>query len=75
VKWEDVGGLTEAKKEILDTIQLPLEHPELFAEGLRQRSGLLLYGPPGKNTHTKHTKHTHTLNTLNTHTKHTKHTH
>jgi peroxin-6 len=47
VKWEDVGGLIEAKKEILDTIQLPLEHPELFAEGLRQRSGILLYGPPG----------------------------
>ena len=48
VKWEDVGGLIEAKKEILDTIQLPLEHPELFASGLRQRSGILLYGPPGK---------------------------
>jgi SpoVK/Ycf46/Vps4 family AAA+-type ATPase len=47
VKWEDVGGLLEAKKEILDTIQLPLAHPELFAEGLRQRSGILLYGPPG----------------------------
>lgn len=31
----------------MDTIQLPLEHPELFAEGLKQRSGVLLYGPPG----------------------------
>ncbi|XP_074845338.1 peroxisome biogenesis factor 6 [Carettochelys insculpta] len=46
VTWQDVGGLQEAKKEILDTIQLPLEHPELMALGLR-RSGLLLYGPPG----------------------------
>ena len=27
--------------------QLPLRHPELFARGVRQRSGLLLYGPPG----------------------------
>jgi len=35
------------KKDILDTIQLPLERPELFSEGLRQRSGVLLYGPPG----------------------------
>jgi peroxin-6 len=35
------------KTEILDTIQLPLEHPELFADGLKQRSGVLLYGPPG----------------------------
>ncbi|XP_019404095.1 PREDICTED: peroxisome biogenesis factor 6 [Crocodylus porosus] len=46
VSWQDVGGLQEVKKEILDTIQLPLEHPELLSFGLR-RSGLLLYGPPG----------------------------
>jgi len=47
VKWDDVGGLTEVKGEILDTVQLPLKHPELFASGLKQRSGVLLYGPPG----------------------------
>uniref|UniRef100_A0A452J6Y6 Peroxisomal ATPase PEX6 n=1 Tax=Gopherus agassizii TaxID=38772 RepID=A0A452J6Y6_9SAUR len=46
VTWQDIGGLQEAKKDILDTIQLPLEHPELLSVGLR-RSGLLLYGPPG----------------------------
>uniref|UniRef100_A0A8B9J7K6 Peroxisomal ATPase PEX6 n=1 Tax=Astyanax mexicanus TaxID=7994 RepID=A0A8B9J7K6_ASTMX len=46
VRWQDVGGLQQVKKEILDTIQLPLEHPELLPLGLR-RSGLLLYGPPG----------------------------
>ncbi|XP_026092267.1 peroxisome assembly factor 2 isoform X2 [Carassius auratus] len=46
VRWQDVGGLQQVKKEILDTIQLPLEHPELLSLGLR-RSGLLLYGPPG----------------------------
>ncbi|KAM7062617.1 peroxisome biogenesis factor 6 [Acridotheres tristis] len=46
VSWQDVGGLQEVKKEILDTIQLPLEHPELLSLGLF-RSGLLLYGPPG----------------------------
>lgn len=45
VKWDDVGGLLEAKKEILDTIQLPLQHPELFSG--KGRSGVLLYGPPG----------------------------
>lgn len=38
VRWEDVGGLAEVKAEILDTVQLPLQHPELFAAGLR-RSG------------------------------------
>ena len=34
------------KKHILDTIQLPLDHPELVLSGLK-RSGVLLYGPPG----------------------------
>ena len=33
VQWEDIGGLLEAKKDILDTIQLPLENPALFASG------------------------------------------
>ncbi|XP_077989979.1 peroxisomal ATPase PEX6-like [Glandiceps talaboti] len=46
ITWEDVGGLADVKSEILDTIQLPLQHPELLATGLR-RSGVLLYGPPG----------------------------
>lgn len=39
VTWDDVGGLAHVKADILDTIQLPLEHPELFADGLKQRSG------------------------------------
>ena len=39
VSWDDVGGLAHVKADILDTIQLPLEHPELFADGLKQRSG------------------------------------
>ncbi|KAJ7435381.1 AAA-domain-containing protein [Mycena galericulata] len=47
VSWDDVGGLASVKSDILDTIQLPLEHPELFADGLKKRSGILLYGPPG----------------------------
>ncbi|KAK2436439.1 cell division cycle protein [Trifolium repens] len=47
VKWEDVGGLEDVKKSIMDTVQLPLLHKDLFASGLRKRSGVLLYGPPG----------------------------
>ncbi|RUP43521.1 P-loop containing nucleoside triphosphate hydrolase protein, partial [Jimgerdemannia flammicorona] len=47
VTWDDVGGLAGVKDDILDTIQLPLEHPELFASGMKKRSGILLYGPPG----------------------------
>lgn len=39
VSWDDVGGLANVKKDILDTVQLPLEHPELFSAGLKKRSG------------------------------------
>ncbi|KAF4283463.1 peroxisomal assembly protein [Aspergillus fumigatus] len=47
VKWEDVGGLTNVKDALVETIQLPLERPELFAKGMKKRSGILFYGPPG----------------------------
>ena len=39
VSWDDVGGLASVKSDILDTIQLPLDHPELFSEGMKRRSG------------------------------------
>jgi peroxin-6 len=39
VTWDDVGGLASVKNDILDTIQLPLDRPELFAHGLKKRSG------------------------------------
>jgi len=32
VHWNDIGGLAMAKKEILNTIQLPLLHPDLFGD-------------------------------------------
>ncbi|WBW72047.1 peroxin-6 ATPase subunit [Schizosaccharomyces osmophilus] len=47
VKWEDVGGLEEAKNILKDTLQLPLLRPELFGKGVNIRGGVLLYGPPG----------------------------
>jgi peroxin-6 len=47
VKWDDIGGLDLVKDEILDTIDMPLKHPELFANGVKKRSGILFYGPPG----------------------------
>lgn len=48
VKWDDVGGLEGVKKMILDTVELPLKHRDLFSSSLRRRSGILLYGPPGR---------------------------
>lgn len=47
VTWDDVGGLGNVKDAITETIQLPLERPELFARGMKKRSGILFYGPPG----------------------------
>ncbi|KAM4041685.1 peroxisome biogenesis factor 6 [Anomaloglossus baeobatrachus] len=46
VRWADVGGLEDAKRQLLDTVQFPLEHPEMLSLGIC-RSGILLYGPPG----------------------------
>ncbi|EAR98596.1 AAA family ATPase (macronuclear) [Tetrahymena thermophila SB210] len=47
VRWEDVGGLQDAKNEIIDTIMLPQLYPQVFDEFVRPRTGLLFFGPPG----------------------------
>ncbi|CCW64959.1 unnamed protein product [Phytomonas sp. EM1] len=47
VRWSDVGGLVEAKRELKETIQLPILYPEIFASGMKKRTGILFYGPPG----------------------------
>ncbi|KAF5299683.1 hypothetical protein FQA39_LY11478 [Lamprigera yunnana] len=47
VQWSDVGGLSDVKREIVKTINLPLQHPELLRNIGLKRTGILLYGPPG----------------------------
>ena len=47
VQWSDIGGLEEAKKSIIATIETPLKYPLLFSKDKKRRSGVLLYGPPG----------------------------
>lgn len=48
VKWEDVGGLDNAKTELLEAVEWPLKYPEAFdAFHTNPPKGLLLYGPPG----------------------------
>ncbi|CAJ1384513.1 unnamed protein product, partial [Effrenium voratum] len=46
VQWADVGGLQDAKEEIMNCITLPLSQGDMFA-GEKVRSGVLLFGPPG----------------------------
>jgi transitional endoplasmic reticulum ATPase len=46
--WEQVGGLEDTKERLRETIQWPLEYPEVFeAMDLDAAKGVLLYGPPG----------------------------
>lgn len=47
VLWSDIGGLAKLKDEIQSSIGLPLKHMHLMGKNMR-RSGILLYGPPGK---------------------------
>ena len=48
VRWEDVGGLDEARDRLREGVELPLKHPEAFRRlGIRPARGFLLYGPPG----------------------------
>ena len=48
VSWEDVGGLEDTKERLRETIQWPLEYPEVFEElDMAAAKGVMLYGPPG----------------------------
>ncbi|XP_061520902.1 peroxisome biogenesis factor 1 isoform X1 [Phycodurus eques] len=45
---ESVGGLTEVRQQLMDTVLLPAKYPVLFSKlPIRHRSGVLLYGAPG----------------------------
>jgi len=48
VTWEDIGGLEDVKRELIETVQLPVERPDLFRKfGMNPSKGVLFYGPPG----------------------------
>jgi len=48
VKWNDVGGLEDVKKQLMQAVEWPLKYPELFVKsGAKPPKGILLYGPPG----------------------------
>ncbi|MFT4515086.1 MAG: transitional endoplasmic reticulum ATPase, partial [Planctomycetota bacterium] len=48
IKFLNVGGLTDLKKEIAKKIVLPMQQPELYkAYGKKAGGGILMYGPPG----------------------------
>ncbi len=48
ITWNDVGGLDDTQERLRETIQWPLEYPDVFETmDLDAAKGVLLYGPPG----------------------------
>ncbi|MEY7850778.1 proteasome-activating nucleotidase [Natrarchaeobius sp. A-rgal3] len=48
VSYEDIGGLEDQMQEVRETVEMPLENPDMFDDvGIDPPSGVLLYGPPG----------------------------
>jgi transitional endoplasmic reticulum ATPase len=46
--WNQVGGLGDTKERLQETIQWPLEYPEVFEQmDMQAAKGVLMYGPPG----------------------------
>ena len=48
VKWDDVGGLEDVKRMLMEVIEWPFKYPELFRQARTSTpKGVLLTGPPG----------------------------
>jgi transitional endoplasmic reticulum ATPase len=48
ILWEDVGGLENVKQQLIEAVEWPINHPEIFnRHGVSPPHGILLYGPPG----------------------------
>lgn len=48
VKWDDVGGLAEVKRELQEAVEWPMKYPTLYEKlGHKMPRGILLHGPSG----------------------------
>ncbi|KAH7422895.1 hypothetical protein KP509_12G030900 [Ceratopteris richardii] len=47
IRWDDIAGLTEAKRLLEEAVVLPLWMPEYFQGIRRPWKGVLMFGPPG----------------------------
>ena len=48
VRWEDVGGLGDVRRRLVEAVEWPIKYPELYKQaGVQPPKGLLLAGPPG----------------------------
>ncbi|MCK4849537.1 MAG: AAA family ATPase, partial [Candidatus Heimdallarchaeota archaeon] len=48
VHWDEVGGLEAVKQQLIEAVEWPITHPQIFNKhGVTPPHGILLYGPPG----------------------------
>ena len=48
VKWSDIGGLSDIKKTLIETVEWPLKYASLYSHAnTKPAKGILLSGPPG----------------------------
>jgi len=48
VRWQEVGGLEEVKKKLVEAVEWPIRYADLFEKaGVKPPKGILLSGPPG----------------------------
>ena len=48
VKWDQVGGLAEVKRELMEAVEWPMKYPALYDKlGHKMPRGILLHGPSG----------------------------
>ncbi|KAI3638861.1 hypothetical protein MIR68_003359 [Amoeboaphelidium protococcarum] len=48
VHWSDIGGLEDVKRRLKESVEWPIQNPQVFKQlGIEPPKGVLLYGPSG----------------------------